>query len=178
MEVPTAGSSPIVPTKAGEKSTSHRLMFGVRLAGGNGFEFIVPYMTSPAGWCGADTCSKRSAIFGDLELTFAPTGGIEIVAGLRYGFEPNSLGEHDIVIRPGIIGYLDESSNFKIFLILQALIEITGRLNVGGAPGLGLQYDFMPYFGMFLQLQASFMALEVVRFEANASFGVQGRIGG
>jgi len=173
--------APVVPVKPVDTgfSTSHRLMFGVRIAGGTGFEYIVRYTGSPPGWCpgAGDSCTRRSSFFGDVELTFAPAGAVEIVAGIRYGFEANSNGEHDIVIRPGLIGYLDESANLKIFLILQVPLEVTGELNVGAAPGLGLQWDFLPYCGIYLQAQATFMALGVVRFMAEGSFGVQGRIG-
>ncbi|HEV8322438.1 MAG TPA: hypothetical protein VG389_12555 [Myxococcota bacterium] len=169
--VPTAG-------KPAEGTTSHKLMFGIRLDGGDGWEFAVPYMDSPPGWCaGGDTCSARSAIFGDLELTFAPTGAIEVVAGIRYEFEKNGNGEHDIVFRPGIIAYLDESSLVKVFLIFQGLLEVTGELNVGFAPGFGVQFDFHRYVGMYIQVQANFMFLEVVRFAVDGSLGIQGRIG-
>jgi hypothetical protein len=171
--------APIVPVKPVDTglNTSHKLMFGVRIAGGTGFEYIIRYSGSPPGWCPGDTCTRRSSFFGDVELTFGVSGAIELIAGIRYGFEANSNSEHDILIRPGIIGYLDESSNLKIFLILQGLFEVTGDLNVGAAPGLGVQWDFLPYCGFYLQAQASFMALGVVRFLAEGSFGVQGRIG-
>ena len=179
----------------------HKHQFGLDLGLGLGYRLIKPYGDI---WCGQRSndpdnpnepfCSSMSPLFLDLGLSFGVTQSVELVAHTRVGLTKDPISERrPISLLGGVRLWVDATGAFKWALGLEAMLDFTKQdgskqqrptygvpkqdsLDVGGRFYGQIQYDFLPYLGLYAQIGGLVGALRWLRVELEGTLGIQGRL--
>jgi len=154
----------LVPVAAGaeeEERFDHRGALGLLLGGGLDFKREVK--------SGGETEEGRRTLVEGL-LTF-PMGvsGNEWTAGARTGFGGPSV---DVAIAGGLRAYFGDE-RFKTYLTAELALHVAPNVTAGPRLGVGIQYEILPTFGLYLGGAAEVTAGEGIRIAGAVVGGIQ-----
>jgi len=167
------------------ESLDHRMQVGLRIGAGMPYVFAVKYGDGPN--CdpgGVETfCRDFGTPILDVELGFGITEEAELSLSGRFGLtESDVSNSHPIQLGLGIRGYGHATSAFKLFFGGRLLLDVTSSsvpgwsdVDFGVRGEFGMQYDFLRYFGAYVQLGASLAFIRAFSVTVDLTGGVQVR---
>lgn len=168
-----------------EGPLTHRNQVGIRVGAGIGGVLGVRYKNGPD--CGTTPgesfCARAGTPFLDIDLSFGVSGSLEITALGRIGLTVDDFSRaRPMLFGLGVRAYTPKEAVFKLFLGGRVYVDIqdsplAGReaLDFGVRGDIGLQVDFVRYFGMYLQAGVGLQFVNSFTFLGDASAGLQTR---
>ena len=162
----------------------HYHQFGLRVGGGATGLIGVRYKSGAA--CddsGQTFCKRLGAPVLDIDLSYAFGQAVELTLLGRFGMAHDSVsGVAPMIFGIGVRGYTPADSFVKAFFGGRAFIDYQNssvpnwnKIDFGVRGEVGLQIDFIRYFGIYLQLSAGVQPLNAFTFIADLTGGIQAR---
>jgi hypothetical protein len=164
---------------------THRNQVGIRVGAGIGGILGVRYKSGPD--CGTTPgesfCYRAGVPFLDVDLSFGVSGSLEVTALGRIGLTVDDFSQaRPMLFGLGVRAYTPKDAVFKVFLGGRVYVDLQdspleGRepLDFGVRGDIGLQVDFVRYFGMYLQAGVGLQFVNSFSFLGDASAGLQTR---
>ena len=179
-------SNPQLPRK---HIRDHHRQGNINLLFGAGWYFAAPYdKNDPAKACGYDkrgesqaVCSAASALHLDILGGYGLTPGIELLVLYRQGLQSAELGRPLLrLLGAGVRFYVPAASLFKMGVGVVPMVDLSKRLHSDARDFLlhipiSAQWDFVRWFGLYLQVAPNFSFVSEFRFDLTYGLGVQGR---
>ncbi len=182
------GTDAAATAPAPAETMSHRYQVGLRAGIGIPFMFGLKYKGDNPPCDVAATHQTWCRHFGvgtlDFDLGFGVSDAIELSFDARFGLadEP-SWGAPPVSIGLGMRAYGSPEENIKLYFGPRLILDLTSSdlpnwtgVDFGVRGDMGLQFDFIRYVGMYVQLGLQLTFLRALMFVPDLSIGVQVRL--